>query len=175
MYHIHQDSSLPSADSQAKEASQAHLQALQTLSALTAASTQASDPYSHTSSHSSSSPSILTSFLSTVFPTPNQRGPIATAIRIAQRLRQQSWTPRPVLALFGLVGPSSKGGSGRSRRSEEMRGRAVKIVDLLEHSIELGNVDALYTLGRISLVSTSAHIVMLTFIMLRSFLLLYCH
>ena len=79
-------------------------------------------------------------------------------IRIVQRLRQQSWTPRPVLALFGLVrGPSGKGNSGRSKKGEEMRGRAVKIVDLLEHSIELGNVDALYTLGRISLVRAAAH------------------
>ncbi|KAF8583800.1 HCP-like protein [Ramaria rubella] len=139
-------------DSPEKEASIAHFQALQTLSALTAAPTQISDPYSHSSSHSTSSPSVLSSFLGSLFPTPNQRGPIATALRIAQRLGQQSWTPRPVLALFGLgSGSPGKGSSGRGRKNEEMRGRAIKIVDLLEHAVELGNVDALYTLGRVSL------------------------
>lgn len=33
-----------------------------------------------------------------------------------------------------------------------MRGKAIKVVDLLQHSAELGNLDALFTLGYISLV-----------------------
>jgi SEL1 protein len=34
-----------------------------------------------------------------------------------------------------------------------MKGRAVKVIDLLEHSAELGNTDALYALAKLSLVS----------------------
>jgi SEL1 protein len=33
-----------------------------------------------------------------------------------------------------------------------MRGKSIKIIDLLQHSAELGNTDALYTLAKISLV-----------------------
>lgn len=33
-----------------------------------------------------------------------------------------------------------------------MRGKAIKVVDLLQHSAELGHLDALYTLAQISLV-----------------------
>lgn len=39
------------------------------------------------------------------------------------------------------------------RRDEEMTRRAIKVVDLLQHAADLGNMDALYTLGRITLVS----------------------
>lgn len=106
------------------------------------APTQVSDPYSQPSS-----PSILASILETFLPTPNQRGPIATAIRIVQRLRQQSWTINTIPSFFGA---SSK---GRNRKIDEMRGRGIKIIDLLEHAVELGNIEALYTLGRVSLVS----------------------
>jgi hypothetical protein len=38
------------------------------------------------------------------------------------------------------------------KREEEMRGKAIKVVDLLQHSAELGHLDALYTLAQILLV-----------------------
>jgi SEL1 protein len=41
---------------------------------------------------------------------------------------------------------------GSRRKDEEQRLKAIKVLDLLEHSIELGNTDALYTLAKISLV-----------------------
>ncbi|KIJ51304.1 hypothetical protein M422DRAFT_223812 [Sphaerobolus stellatus SS14] len=129
-------------DSRDREASLAHVQALQTLSALSSAPTHVSNPYLQASSR----PSILGSILDSLLPTPNQRGPIATALRIFQRLQQQSWTPGPIRRLLG--GSST---SGRSRKADELHGRAVKVIDLLEHAIELGNAEALYTLGRVSL------------------------
>lgn len=33
-----------------------------------------------------------------------------------------------------------------------MRRRSVKVLDLLEHAIDLGNLDALFVLGKVSLV-----------------------
>jgi SEL1 protein len=141
-----------------KEAALAHSQALQTLSALSAAQTQSSDPYSHSSS--STQRSILSSFFGSLLPTPNQRGPIATTLRILQRLRQQSWMPRLISTIAGFGISSGKGSSGR-RRNDEMRGRAVKIIDLLEHAIELGNIEALYSLGRVSLVSALSIVLLL--------------
>lgn len=42
--------------------------------------------------------------------------------------------------------------SAGRKADDELRGRAVKVIDLLEHAAELGNTDALYTLGQISLV-----------------------
>ena len=37
-------------------------------------------------------------------------------------------------------------------RVEELKGKAIKVIDLLQHSAELGNTDALYALAQISLV-----------------------
>jgi len=37
-------------------------------------------------------------------------------------------------------------------RQEEQRVKAIKVVDLLQHSAELGNTDALFVLAQISLV-----------------------
>ena len=69
-------------------------------------------------------------------------------MRIAIKLRHQSWIPRFLASRVG------RDGYGRRRRRDaELRGRAIKVVDLLQHASELGNTDALYTLGKISLVS----------------------
>lgn len=68
-------------------------------------------------------------------------------MRIAIKLRHQSWIPRFLASRVG------RDGYGRRRRDAELRGRAIKVVDLLQHASELGNTDALYTLGKISLVS----------------------
>jgi len=43
---------------------------------------------------------------------------------------------------------------GLRQKDEEQRTKAIKVVDLLHHSVELGSMDALYTLAKISLVST---------------------
>jgi SEL1 protein len=47
----------------------------------------------------------------------------------------------------GVKNGASKG------KEEELRGKAIKVIDLLQHSAELGHLDALYTLARVSLVS----------------------
>lgn len=43
-------------------------------------------------------------------------------------------------------------GLGSKRRDEDLRAKAIKALDLLEHSAELGNTDALFTIGLVSLV-----------------------
>ncbi|EJD08119.1 HCP-like protein, partial [Fomitiporia mediterranea MF3/22] len=82
------------------------------------------------------------SLLSTLFP--NQQGPIASTIRIIYKLRHQSWLPRFLSRRLG-----QDGGVRKSER--EMQGRALKVVDLLEHAVELGHTDALYKLAHVSL------------------------
>jgi SEL1 protein len=72
--------------------------------------------------------------------TASARGPITAALRwIKQRSKWRSKSNR-------RAGDHFAGISGDE-------GQALKVVDLLEHAIELGSVDALYTLGEISLVS----------------------
>ena len=46
--------------------------------------------------------------------------------------------------------------AGRGR--DELSSKAVKAVDLLEHAIELGHVEAMYKLAQISLVSFSFYL-----------------
>lgn len=115
-------------------ATRAYKQALQTLSTLT----------SSLPSHTQGFHDVpQNSFLSALFP--NQQGPIASAIRIMYKLRQQSWIP----SLFSGLGVD---GWGSGKKREEMKGRAVKVLDLLEHAIELGNMDAMSKLVEVSLV-----------------------
>jgi SEL1 protein len=46
-------------------------------------------------------------------------------------------------------------GTGASKKKdEELTGKAIKVIDLLHHSAELGNMDALYSLAKISLVES---------------------
>lgn len=71
--------------------------------------------------------------------TASARGPITAALRwIRQRPR---WRPK-----------SREAGNSRYSGASGDEGQALKVVDLLEHAIELGSVDALYTLADISLV-----------------------
>ena len=84
----------------------------------------------------------------TLLPNIQGQGPIASAMRIAMKLRHQSWVPSFITDYFG-----KEFGGGR-KKDEEMYGRAVKVLDLLQHAAELGHTDALYTLAKISLVST---------------------
>lgn len=80
-------------------------------------------------------PSMLSSLGSSL-------GPTGSIIRIVDRLQQR------ILRVLLGTGPSR----GARRAEEDSRHRSVKVLDLLQHSAELGNLDALYTLGYISLV-----------------------
>lgn len=62
------------------------------------------------------------------------------------KLRHQSWVPSFITDYFG-----QEFGGGR-KKDEEIHGKAVKVLDLLEHAAELGHSDALYMLAKISLV-----------------------
>lgn len=62
-------------------------------------------------------------------------------MRILVKLQQRIW----VKSAFGQIG-------NKKRKEDEIRGKAVKVKDLLQHSAELGNAEALYKLAYISLV-----------------------
>lgn len=135
-------------------ATRAYKQAMHTLSAL---SSHPSPYQALSSSTQQSSNSILSSIL------PNLQGPIGTALRIADRLQQRLF--------YGLLGGGGKSSSAR-RKEEEMHHKSIKVLDLLQHSAELGNTDALYKLGHISLVRSSSSVQnILTQRLLYSFLL----
>ena len=51
-----------------------------------------------------------------------------------------------------LSAGSAKGGRLSGRKAEELRGKAVKVLDLLQLAVELGHTDALYKLAQVSLV-----------------------
>ncbi|KAI0827882.1 HCP-like protein [Trametes gibbosa] len=108
---------------------------MSTLATLTALPPMQSDEPLH---HSSGNPF---SFL----PSIQGQGPIASALRILVKLKNHSWLPSAVTDYLGREFP------GGRRREEEFRGKAVKVIDLLQHAAELGNADALYTLGQVSL------------------------
>ncbi len=63
------------------------------------------------------------------------------------KLHQQSW-------ITGLTSGFAKEGLGlgSKRKDEDLRGKAIKVLDLLQHSAELGNTDALYTLAQLYMV-----------------------
>lgn len=122
-------------------AARAYKKALSTLSTLTAhPPSQTYDPA--LVSGNTNSKSLLSSFL----PNFQGQGPIGSAIRIALKLHQQTF--RRLATGFGKEGL----GLGSKRKDDEMRGKAIKVLDLLQHSAELGNTDALFTLAKVSLV-----------------------
>ncbi|KAI0365575.1 HCP-like protein [Pilatotrama ljubarskyi] len=126
----------------ALEASRAYKQAMSTLATLTALPPMQSEEPNH---HSSGYP--LSSFL----PSIQGQGPIASAMRIVVKLKNHSWLPTSVTDYLGR-----ELSSGR-KREEEFRGKAVKVIDLLQHAADLGNTDALYTLGQLSLFPPNAY------------------
>jgi hypothetical protein len=79
--------------------------------------------------------------LSSLFPNFQGQGPFGSAVRIALKLQQRLWAK----STFGHLG-------NKKRREDEIRGKAVKVKDLLQHSAELGNEQALYKLAHISMV-----------------------
>lgn len=112
---------------------------MSTLATLTALPPMQSEEPMHHSTHIP-----LSSFL----PNIQGQGPIASALRILVKLRNQSWLPSIVTNYLGRERSNGK------KKDEELKGRAVKVIDLLQHAAELGHTDALYTLGQVSLVST---------------------
>ena len=124
-------------------AARAYKQALATLATLTTLpSSRAFEPH-----HPFSWPTG-NSFLSSFLPNPQGQGPLGSALRIAIKLRHQSWLPR-------FLSSRSSQESGRRRSDEELRGRAIKVMDLLQHAADLGHLDALFVLAKISLVLLS--------------------
>lgn len=102
---------------------------------------QAFDP--SLASGNSNSKSMFSSFL----PNLQGQGPIGSFLRIIQKLHHYS------LRHFTIGLGKEKLGLRSQKKEEEMRVKAVKVLDLLQHSTELGNSEALYTLARLSLVS----------------------
>lgn len=87
-----------------------------------------------------------TSFWSVLLPNIQGQGPIASAMRIALKLRHQNWIPSFVTNYLG-----KELGGGR-RKEEELQSKAVKVLDLLQHAAEIGHTDALYALSQLYLV-----------------------
>jgi SEL1 protein len=79
--------------------------------------------------------------LSSFFPNLQGQGPLGSAMRIAIKLQRQ--------IVNGIL--AGLGKESRTKR-EETKSKAIKVIDLLQHSAELGNSDALFTLAQISLV-----------------------
>ena len=101
-------------------------------------------PYDH-DPFSQSSTSQASSFLSSYLPSAQGQGPIGRAIRIAIKLRQK-YSP------FRIFSWTDSSATTARKKDEEVRGKAIKVIDLLQYSAELGNTDALYTLARLSIV-----------------------
>ncbi|KAJ2925130.1 hypothetical protein H1R20_g11954, partial [Candolleomyces eurysporus] len=131
---------------QAAEATRAYAQALTTLSALKPHPSQhVFDALLATTNDNTKS--IFTSF----FPNVQGQGPIGSAIRIILRLHH--------LATSRISSSLSKEGLGlgNKKKDEDLRTKSIKVMDLLQHSAELGFQDALYTIGVLSLFPPNQH------------------
>ncbi|KAJ2916794.1 hypothetical protein MD484_g3661, partial [Candolleomyces efflorescens] len=125
---------------QEAEATRAYAQALTTLSALKPHPSQhVFDALLATTNDNTKS--IFTSFL----PNIQGQGPIGSALRIILKLHHMA-TSRisSKLSKEGL-------GLGNKKKDEDLRIKSIKVMDLLEHSTELGHKDALYAIGVLSL------------------------
>ncbi|KAL0955834.1 hypothetical protein HGRIS_002036 [Hohenbuehelia grisea] len=131
---------------QAAEALRAYNKALVTLTSLTA------HPPIHTQDPFFSSSPNSNSLLSQFLPNLQGQGPLGSAFRILVKLSQHSWVTRLVTG----IGKENLG-LGSKRKDDELRGKAIKVIDLLQHSADLGNSDALYTLAQISMFPPSQH------------------
>ncbi|KAL0581344.1 ERAD-associated protein [Marasmius crinis-equi] len=118
---------------QAQEASRAYKQAMYTLSAMTA------HPPSHTydSSSTTGNNGNSVSLFSSLMPNLQGKGPVGSLARIINKL-------------YSNLFHESASKEGPKPRSEPSR-KAIKVIDLLQHSAELGNMDALYAIAKISL------------------------
>ncbi|KAL4079286.1 hypothetical protein J3A83DRAFT_4208580 [Scleroderma citrinum] len=116
---------------QATEAARAFRSAIFTLHNLT----DHPRPYAH-DPFARPTTSQTSSFLSSFLPNAQGKGPIGSAIRITQKLYHR---------LF-----STNKHTG-TKKDEEMQRKAIKVIDLLQLSAELGNMEALFTLAHVSL------------------------
>ncbi|KAF8891764.1 hypothetical protein BD779DRAFT_1643181 [Infundibulicybe gibba] len=133
---------------QAAEAARAYKQAISTLTTLTA------HPPLHTYDPSLVSGNINPkSMLSAFLPSLQGQGPIGSLYRIIVKLHHH--TLRRLSNGLGREGI----GIGSRKRDEEMRVKAIKVMDLLQHSADLGSADAVYTLAKISLFPPTEHFV----------------
>ena len=85
------------------------------------------------------------SLLSTILPNLQGQGPIGNIFRILVKLHYNFQQFASSLGREAM-------GTGNKRKEDDLRGKAIKVMDLLQHSAELGNMDALFTLGKVSLV-----------------------
>ena len=99
------------------------------------------------SAHPTSS-GILSKVLSSIIPSPHGQGPFSSAIRIAMKLRHQSWFPRIFWTILGL---NVDGRDEDPETSEGYRNTAT-VITLLRRAISLGHTDAMFTLASLSLV-----------------------
>ncbi|KAF9652443.1 HCP-like protein, partial [Thelephora ganbajun] len=90
---------------------------------------------------------IFSKVLSSILPSPHGQGPFSSAVRIAMKLRHQSWLPRIVWTLLGLDSDDHK---EDMKTSEGYRNTAA-VISLLKHAISLGHTDAMFTLASLSL------------------------
>ncbi|KAH9485480.1 putative Sel1-like repeat-containing protein C1B3.10c [Psilocybe cubensis] len=146
--HTVQDITTTAEQSTPSEAARAYKQALSTLTSLKA------HPSQHTfdpalASGNGNSKSIFSSFL----PNLQGQGPIGSLVRILMKLHNSVNRVTNVLSPEGL-------GLGSKKKDEERRRKAIKVIDLLELSAELGNTDALFTLGQVSLFPPTQHFIM---------------
>ncbi|KAJ3575054.1 hypothetical protein NP233_g1348 [Leucocoprinus birnbaumii] len=132
---------------QVAEAARAYKQAISTLATLTAHPPSFTfDPSLVTNANSKS---ILSAFL----PNLQGQGPIGSTLRILMKLHYHT-----IRRISNALGSGQETiGIGSKRKDEEQRIKAIKVLDLLHHSVELGSSDALYTLAKISLFPPTQH------------------
>ena len=112
-----------------------------------------SHPYAHRDDDVENAHNTIgypTSFWSALLPNIQGQGPIASAMRIVLKLRHQTWIPPFVTNFLG-----KELGGGR-KKEEELKSKAVKVLDLLQHAADLGHTDALYALSQLYMVRASA-------------------
>lgn len=117
---------------------------------LTLASLTAHKPAHRFDPYLASGNPVTKSLISSFLPNFRGQGPIGSAIRIISKLHQYTFRQ-----LSSSLGRDDVGTNSR-KKDEEQTSKAIKVVDLLEHSAELGNMDAVFTLAQIYLVRSSS-------------------
>lgn len=115
--------------------------------AVTLLSTIRDSPAAQKAESATSSSGIFSKVLSSVFPSPHGQGPFSSAIRIAMKLRHQSWVPRIIWTLLGFNGNRR----GDDPFASEGHRNTATVIALLRHAISMGHTDAMFTLSSLSL------------------------
>jgi len=87
---------------------------------------------------------ILSKIFSSILPSPHGQGPFSSAIRIAMKLRHQSWLPGIVQAILNDREEDAKTSEGYKNTAT--------VISLLKYAASLGHTDAMFTLASLSLV-----------------------